>query len=295
MSNIHPTGLLGLENLLQLSLDKNSFTSIPVEALENVPHLEDLSLSVNKIESVTCTLPLPNLKSLSLEVNKVCVNYKNLQKFVLLFLTLTCFIFERFRSTLLSLATRHTRTDWTYVPTFLKVFQIFRRGTLARCRYFSRRFIHFVLGLFLTSLFFLLPKLFNKILHKIYKSTRRYSSFDNAVSNWAKSIKNTQLKSLKNRDAKFWTLLYTLSVIESNLAFLLLDVVTNLICLSESWLCSKHLFMEQYENVLMILLRLATQDEKIIKTVIEICFPDSKRSTWVFLKFAKNALSIFEQ
>ncbi|CAD6187477.1 unnamed protein product [Caenorhabditis auriculariae] len=72
LTAIHPTGLLGLEKLSQLSLDKNLFQNIPSEALANVPSLEDLSLGVNQIISVPQnSLPLPNLKSLSLEVNQI--------------------------------------------------------------------------------------------------------------------------------------------------------------------------------------------------------------------------------
>ncbi|CAL2051471.1 unnamed protein product [Caenorhabditis brenneri] len=72
LTAIHPTGLLGLENLSQLSLDKNLLSEIPSQALENVPTLEDLSLGVNKIHMISKdALPLPNLKSLSLEVNQI--------------------------------------------------------------------------------------------------------------------------------------------------------------------------------------------------------------------------------
>ncbi|EFO98202.1 hypothetical protein CRE_15290 [Caenorhabditis remanei] len=72
LTAIHPTGLLGLENLSQLSLDKNLLSEIPSQALENVPTLEDLSLGVNKIHVISKNaLPLPNLKSLSLEVNQI--------------------------------------------------------------------------------------------------------------------------------------------------------------------------------------------------------------------------------
>ncbi|KAF1749205.1 hypothetical protein GCK72_025672 [Caenorhabditis remanei] len=72
LTAIHPTGLLGLENLSQLSLDKNLLSEIPSQALENVATLEDLSLGVNKIHVISKNaLPLPNLKSLSLEVNQI--------------------------------------------------------------------------------------------------------------------------------------------------------------------------------------------------------------------------------
>uniref|UniRef100_A0A1I7WD42 LRRCT domain-containing protein n=1 Tax=Heterorhabditis bacteriophora TaxID=37862 RepID=A0A1I7WD42_HETBA len=69
---IHSTGLLGLENLTQLYLDKNQFHNIPTEALLNIPTLQDLSLGVNFIKDIPPgSLPLPKLISLSLEVNYI--------------------------------------------------------------------------------------------------------------------------------------------------------------------------------------------------------------------------------
>ncbi|PAV62744.1 hypothetical protein WR25_22970 [Diploscapter pachys] len=72
MTAIHPTGLLGLESLSQLLLDKNLFHDIPTEALANIPTLEDLSMGVNQLTQVAPdSLPLPSLRSLSLEVNQI--------------------------------------------------------------------------------------------------------------------------------------------------------------------------------------------------------------------------------
>ncbi|CAI2358270.1 unnamed protein product [Caenorhabditis sp. 36 PRJEB53466] len=72
LTAIHPTGFLGLENLVHLSLDNNLLTDVPLKSLENVQTLEDLSINVNNLLTVPASpLPLPSLISLSLEVNQV--------------------------------------------------------------------------------------------------------------------------------------------------------------------------------------------------------------------------------
>jgi Leucine-rich repeat (LRR) protein len=70
--DIAPLGLLGLESIEALSLDKNRFERIPTAAIAHLVSLEDLSLGVNRINRIDVgALPLPNLRSLSVEVNQL--------------------------------------------------------------------------------------------------------------------------------------------------------------------------------------------------------------------------------
>uniref|UniRef100_A0A0K0G511 LRRCT domain-containing protein n=1 Tax=Strongyloides venezuelensis TaxID=75913 RepID=A0A0K0G511_STRVS len=71
ISVIHDNGFLGLENIVTLLLDRNLITEIPSKALINIPTLEQIGLSVNKIKTINDGLNLPVLKSLSIEANQI--------------------------------------------------------------------------------------------------------------------------------------------------------------------------------------------------------------------------------
>uniref|UniRef100_A0A0N5CE01 LRRCT domain-containing protein n=1 Tax=Strongyloides papillosus TaxID=174720 RepID=A0A0N5CE01_STREA len=71
ISVIHDNGFLGLENIVTLLLDRNLITEIPSKALINIPTIEQIGLSVNKIKTISDGLNLPVLKSLSVEANQI--------------------------------------------------------------------------------------------------------------------------------------------------------------------------------------------------------------------------------
>lgn len=64
--------MLGLESLRRLTLDKNRLTAVPIGTLRALaPTLEELYLSVNRLDSLDFLPPLPHLKALALEVNRI--------------------------------------------------------------------------------------------------------------------------------------------------------------------------------------------------------------------------------
>ncbi|CEF70987.1 Leucine-rich repeat and Leucine-rich repeat, typical subtype-containing protein [Strongyloides ratti] len=71
ISVIYDNAFLGLENIVTLLLDRNSITEIPITAFLNIPTIEQIGLSVNKIKELIEGLSLPVLKSFSIEANQI--------------------------------------------------------------------------------------------------------------------------------------------------------------------------------------------------------------------------------